>query len=84
MRAHRIARSGPDDDGSRVGCLRSASDPGERRNHDKLALAILLDLIDHPDNWTVGLAVIEIEARGYRAPPCKPATDHVAPVMTMH
>ena len=55
-----------------------------RRPNDKLALAILLDLIDSPDDWVVGLAVMEIEARGCRAPPCKPATDDVAPVeMTM-
>jgi len=57
----------------------------KHQRNDKLAMAILLDLIDSPDAWTVGLAVAEIEARGCRAPPCKPATDHVAPVeATMH
>lgn len=50
-----------------------------------LSLAILLDLIDSPDNWIAGLAVMEIERRGCRAPPCRPATDRVAPVeATMH
>jgi hypothetical protein len=79
MRANEIARDGPEVDGFRAKPRSPRLAPG-----DPLALAQLLDLLDSPDNWTVGLAVMEIEARGCRAPPCRPAIDHVVPVETMH
>ena len=55
----------------------------DQTSNDAIALAQLLDLVDHQDDWVVGLAVAEIEARGCTAPPCKPATDVAPAEMTM-
>jgi hypothetical protein len=73
MHVSKVARVGPGSDGQGMRPSSRSLAPG-----DMIALAQLLDLMDSPDNWVAGLAVREIEARGLRAPPCKPA-DHVAP-----